>query len=288
LGLPEAPYHEARVREMRERPEEAVVLYRRWGQRQPERWDSVLRAAECRLDLQQQQEAVREIREGLQRFPDHIELYSHLSQIYLLLNDRAEAARLCDRWAPLDRDSGRPERVRGKIALGSGDTEGALRWLEAALRQDDTVAAYHADLADALLREPTPQRLARARAALERAIDLEPANPAYYSQLGSVLQQLGDLEAARRALLRALERDSRSVEPYVSLVAVARRLRRPGTAALFAGLERQVREQQRAEQASWERLRQAPRSPEARFAMAAALAHRGALAKAGDLLEAAV
>lgn len=288
MGLPEALYHRARAAEMTERSDLAVALYRRWGQRRPKRWDAVLRAAECWLDLRRHHDAVREIREGLKRFPDQIELYSHLAQIYLLLNDRSEALRLCDRWAPLDTASGRPERVRGKIALWNGDADGALRWLGEAIRKDENIAAYHADLAEALTREPTPESLALARTALQRAIDLEPANPAYYHQLGTVLQQLGDLENARLLFLRAIEHDSRHVEPFAGLAALGHRLGHPSTPALFARLERQARELQRAEEAARDRLRQQPRDPEARFAVAAALTRRGDLARATHHLRVAV
>src|SRR5205823_1027876 len=48
----EVAYHQARIRELRSRPDEALPLYRRWGELRPERWDSVLRAAECSMDLQ--------------------------------------------------------------------------------------------------------------------------------------------------------------------------------------------------------------------------------------------
>jgi tetratricopeptide (TPR) repeat protein len=288
LGLPEALYHEARVREMTARPEEAVALYRRWGRRQPERWDSVLRAAECWLDLGRHREAAREVNEGLGRFPGNIELQSHLAQIYLLANDRAEAARVCDRWEKLDRDSGRPERMRGKLALRANDLPAAVRLLSEAVRKDGSVAAFHADLADALAREATPDALARARSALERAIALEPRNPSYYAQLGAILRQIGDEEAALTHLLRSLERDSRQVEPYVGLVALSRQLNFPQTASRFARLERTVRDQQREETAARDHLSQQPRDPEARIAAARALLRRGALADAQNHLQVAL
>jgi tetratricopeptide (TPR) repeat protein len=288
LKLPEALYHEARVREMTERPEEAISFYRRWGAQQPQRWDSVLRIAECWMDMQRHAQAAREVQQGLQRFPDHPELYSHLSQIYLLLNARTDAARLCERWAPLDTTSGRPERVRAKLALRARETDAAVRWMGEAIRKNPDLSAYHADLAEALVLEPTPERLALARAALQRAIDLEPGNAGYYQQLGLVLQQLGDLEGARQVLLRSLSLDSAHVEPYTSLVAVAQRLQRPAMAALFARLERVVRDQQREETVRWARLWRQPDDAEARLAAAEALMRRGLLTRAQFHLQAAL
>src|SRR5262249_54925091 len=47
----EVAYHQARILELEDRPDEALRLYRRWGKLQPQRWDSVLRAAECWMDM---------------------------------------------------------------------------------------------------------------------------------------------------------------------------------------------------------------------------------------------
>jgi tetratricopeptide (TPR) repeat protein len=287
LGLPEALYHEARAREMTARPEEAVALYRRWGARQPERWDSVLRAAECWLDLRRHTDAAREVQEGLKRFPNHVELYSHLSQIYLLANDRSAAARVCERWEPLDRTSGRPERLRGKLALRANNVPEAVRLLGEAVRKNDAVAAFHADLGEALVRDPTPEKLARARSAFERALELEPGNPDVLYQLGALFRQTGDPDRARVYFLRALDRGARGAEAYVGLVAVSRQLGYPRTAARFARLERLVRDQRRAEEAAREALSHRPRDPEARLTMAQALLRRGALAEASHHLQAA-
>jgi tetratricopeptide (TPR) repeat protein len=288
LKLPEAAYHEARVCEMTERPDEAIPFYRRWAALQPQRWDSVLRIAECWMDMQRNAEAAREVQQGLKRYPDNPELYSHLSQIYLLLNARTDAARVCDRWTPLDTASGRPERVRGKLALAARESDAAVRWLQEAIRKNPDLSAYHADLADALLLDPTPEHLAQARPALQRAIELDPVSAGYHQQLGLVLQQLGDLEGARQAFLRSLSLDSARVEPYAGLVAVAQRLKHPATAALFARMERTVRDQQREETTRSARLWRQPRDGEARLAVAEALLRRGLLTRAQFHLQAAL
>jgi tetratricopeptide (TPR) repeat protein len=228
------------------------------------------------------------VEQGLRRYPDNPELYSHLAQIYLLLNARTDAARVCDRWAPRDTASGRPERVRGKLALGAHQTDAAVRWLGEAIRKNPDLAAFHADLAEALVREPTPERLALARTTLQRAIELEPGNASNYHQLGLVLQQLGDLEGARQVFLRSLSLDSTHVEPYASMVLLAQRLQRPATASLFARLERTVRDQQREETTRWARLWRQPRDPAARLAVAEALLRRGLLTRAQFHLQAAL
>jgi tetratricopeptide (TPR) repeat protein len=283
----QAIYHQARVSELKERPEEALALYRRWGERRPERWDSVLRAAECLMDMQRFPEAAREVQRALKRFPDHPELYSHLAQLYLRTQNRPEAARLCDRWASLDATSGRPEWVRGQLAFQALRTDDAIRWFEAAVRKNPELGVFHTSLGEALAHEPTPDRLRRARAALERAVALDPGMALSHYQLGLVLQQLGEMEAARRSFLRALNGDGERLDAYRGLMAVARRLGRTETALFFAGLERQVRDRQREENAVRRNLWQQPRDPQARRALARMLLRRADLAGARNHLEVA-
>jgi superkiller protein 3 len=288
LKLPEALYHEARVLEMTQRADEALPLYRQWGEREPERWDSVLRAAECWIDLQRNDEAARELQRGLRRFPDHPELLYSLSQITLVTGTVNEVVSLYERWLRKDATSGRPEWIRGKAALKFQDIEGALRWIEAAIRKDPDVALYHAELAGALTRQPTSERLTRARTAFQRAIELEPKFPTYHRQLATVLQQLGDPEGARAAFLRSLTLDSTRSEPYVGLIALAQRQGRPATARLLADIERRVRDQQRRETQAWEHVRRRPQDAGSRYSLGEALSRRGALQQASDHLEVAV
>jgi protein O-GlcNAc transferase len=282
----EVVYHQARVRELMDRPDEALALYRRWCELRPERWDGVLRTAECLMDMERYQEAAREVQSGLERFPSHPELFSHLAQLYLRTGNRPDAARLCRRWAPLDRTSGRPEWIQGQLASQSLRSEEAIRWYEAAVRKNPDLGVYHAALGEALAREPSPERLRQARAALERATALHPIAGAFH-QLGLVLQQMGDLESARQAFLRGLGAEGSPLECYRGLMSVARRLGRPGAAAFFTRLEREVRDQQRDEAAARRRLWTRPRDAQARLAFARLLLRRGEFAEARNHLEVA-
>jgi tetratricopeptide (TPR) repeat protein len=281
----EAVYHQARICELKDRPDEALRLYRRWGELRPERWDSVLRAAECWMDMGRFLDAVHEVRRGLERYPDNPELFSHLAQLYLRTDSRPEAARLCDRWSRLDPTSGRPEWVRGQLAEKALRNDEAIRWYEAAVRKDPRFGTYHAALGAALASQPAPERLRRARAELEQAIALDPPMASFQSQLGLVLQQLGDLEGARRAFLRALDRDSDRLDAYAGLMEVARRLGQPRVAAFFAGLERDARDRQRVETAARQDLSIHPRDARAQEVLAQALLRRGELAEARNHLE---
>ena len=58
LKQPEdALYHQARGRQLKDRPDEALRLYRQWGKLRPERWESVLRVAECFLEMSRRRDA---------------------------------------------------------------------------------------------------------------------------------------------------------------------------------------------------------------------------------------
>ena len=137
----------------------------------------------------------------------------------------------------------------------------------------------------ALASQPTPERLRRARAELEQATALDPPMASFQSQLGLVLQQLGDLEGARRAFLRALDRDSDRLDAYAGLMTVARRAGRPGVTEFFTSLERDARDRQRVETAARQDLSVHPRDAGAQETLARALLRRGELAEARNHLE---
>jgi tetratricopeptide (TPR) repeat protein len=283
----QALYHQARVYELQDRPDQALPLYRRWGQANPERWDSVLRAAECWMDQQRFVDAAREVRRGLERFPNHPELFGHLAQLYLRTGDRPEAARLCEQWAPMDTDTGRPEWVRGQLASQALRGDEAVRWFQTAEQKNPQLAVYHADLAKELARVPTPERLRQARGALGQAAALTPADPQVQTQLGQVLQALGDPDGARRAFLRALDSDPVRLDAYRGLMAVTRQLGHPAAAAFFATLERQARDWSRSETAARRKVAARPTDAAARLELARLLLRRARLPEARNHLAAA-
>ncbi|HLQ24079.1 MAG TPA: tetratricopeptide repeat protein, partial [Gemmatimonadales bacterium] len=287
----EAIYHRARACQLQDRPDEAVRLYRQWGKLQPERWESVSRAAECFMDMSRYLDAAREVRSGLERFPENPELMSALAQLYLHTNNGPDAVRLCERWAPLEPASGRPEWVRGQLAAQALRNDEAIQWFEAAVQKQPTNGVYHATLGETLARTPAPERLRRARAELERATSLEPGMAGFHSQLGQVLEQLGDFEGARQAYLRALDGDSSEAEACRGVMRVARLLggyppqAGAGATSFFSRIEREIRDCARDERTAERDLSVHPRDGRARLARARARLRRGDLAKARNDLE---
>ncbi len=286
----EAIYHRARACQLQDRPDEAVRLYRQWGKLQPERWESVFRAAECFMDMSRYLDAAREVRSGLERFPENPELMGALAQLYLHTNNGPDAVRLCERWAPLEPASGRPEWVRGQLAAQAVRNDEAIQWFEAAVKKQPTNGVYHATLGETLARTPAPERLRRARAELERATSLEPGMARFHSQLGQVLEQLGDFDGARQAYLRALDDDSSNSEACRGVMRVARRCGYPppvgaGATLFFSRIEREIRDCARDERTAERDLSVHPRDGRARMARARARLRRGDLTKARNDLE---
>lgn len=97
----------------------------------------------------------------------------------------------------------------GLIALDQDDVFGARSEFEKsiALARDQKDVPVEAKaqirLADALLRDGTPDARAAARRALERAVELEPRRPEAWFKLSLVLSLSGQAEAAREAAAKS-------------------------------------------------------------------------------------
>jgi Flp pilus assembly protein TadD len=101
------------------------------------------------------------------------------------------------------RETGWYHESRARRALDRGQWEQAERHARLAIRWDQARAASYVALADALLGRALPDH-AGARAALETAAALEPANPYVVGGLVRVCEAVGDIPGAETALRRAL------------------------------------------------------------------------------------
>ena len=216
--------------------------------------------------MSRQRDAALEIRNGLERHPDNPELLSALAQLSLHTNNGPDAVRLCERWVSVEGASGRPEWVRGELADEALRNNEAIRWFETAITKAPRRGVYHAALGETLTHAPTRERLRRARAELEQATALEPGVARFHFQLGQVLQQLGDLEGARRACLRALDHESSNLEALRGVIRVGRDLGRPGAAMFFSQIEQEVRDALRAETTARQVLSVRPGDARAHYA----------------------
>ena len=103
---------------------------------------------------------------------------------------------------------------RGAEALRSGDAGEAVRWLEVAVRLDESEASAWTNLGVARRRLG---ELDRAETVYRRAIDIDPEHLAAYLNLSSVLRLRGEQDAARE-IVRLLDRaGNRNPYAYLAL-----------------------------------------------------------------------
>ena len=118
-------------------------------------------------------------------------------------------------------------RERG---LGADDVRGAVEWLEVATTLDPAFARAHAELAQARARlfnlalDRSEENLARARWALNRALELDPESPHVHLALGSYYYSIErDLERALEEYTIAAERMPNSSDAAWAAAAILRR-----------------------------------------------------------------
>ena len=91
------------------------------------------------------------------------------------------------------------------------DMEKGLRFYQEAIEKDPTHAAAYAGLADTYIRLPQwgsipkQEAILRARAAIERAMELDETLPNIHAALGRILLAEGDLQTAEKEYKRAIE-----------------------------------------------------------------------------------
>ena len=97
----------------------------------------------------------------------------------------------------------------GNVFIADKRYADALPAFDAALAEENTIAAIHYNRAVALHNLSRPDEAA---ASYRRAIELDPNVVVMHSGLGAVLMELGDFDEARSAFATALKRDPYNVE----------------------------------------------------------------------------
>ena len=118
--------------------------------------------------------------------------------------------------------------LRAKSMAEVGRLPAAMQLLAELLREAPDSAAAHAGLGIALLSADRP---ADARAHLERAVELDPAQSEAWNGLGVALARAGEIERAETAWRRAVELDPELADTWFNLAVLHRRMGRPDQAA---------------------------------------------------------
>ncbi len=146
-----------------------------------------------------------------QDFPDDPSMTLSLSSLLLQVGRTNEALEIARRAVELDGGSADARRTLGAALLAAGQGDAAARELQQAVQFGSPNAGTQLMLADALIRSRHP---VEAGAAIERAVKLEPDNPAVFEEASRLyacgLQLRGAIDAARYGL--KLAPNSRSLQ----------------------------------------------------------------------------
>jgi tetratricopeptide (TPR) repeat protein len=263
-----------------DQPQRAAEEFRGLAAVEPQNVEAPLLISQAYMEMVQNTRAAEEVAAALKRMPHNPSLLGRLAGLQFITHNRRAAAALCEEWRRRQPDAVEPIWLQGKLAYAGNRLDEGVRLLTEATTRDPGRAEYAFDLAEVLARRPSRENLNRALASLARAITLSPGTVRYRYKLGVVLLRLGELEGARRQLLRVLDQDPRHTQAVNSLVQVAQSLQRPRQAEFWAAAVPELATQVREETDLRRRVGQEPRDATARVALARLLARRGDLAKA--------
>jgi tetratricopeptide (TPR) repeat protein len=240
------------------------------------------------IKMDQKQRAIQAARRGLQRHPGEVNLTERLIALDMLTSNLQEAEQLCQEWATRDPSAVQPTWLLGRIAMARKQYDVALRSFEQAAKAEPQNAEYQFWLGSFYAeRLPRPD-WDRAVRYYGQAVTLKPDDARYRLNLGVALQKQGDLEGARRQLLRSMDLDSNQSAPLNNLVQIARSLNQPAQVAFWAPLVRDVEQRLRIELPAWKRVWDSPMDADGYLPLARFLTDSGELGKARNVLEQAI
>ena len=185
-----------------DRGADALPVYRELLAAEPEQIEGRLQLVRLLLRLEEAEEAIHVLGDGLRHAPDQTELLVLRGGVYAQLRKYAESdadlrrvLRLHPSHATAHLELGRLLWRRGLVAEAAGHLQRALEF-----QPDSARACYY--LGDALNQAAD---LAGARKALERAVELDPRDAKAHHLLGRVLDRLGCPEEAREMYQRSRE-----------------------------------------------------------------------------------
>ena len=186
------------------------------------------RRVQAALELRRFDDATREAKQLLARFPDDVRAHGWLAQALLSLDRDDEAERVVTAGLAIAPAEEWFYRLRALGQRKQGQFKEALASLDEALRlAPDLAQAHHLQslvLSDMRMRS-------EARAAAERAVALSPETAAYHSALGT-LQLDDDPAAAEQHYRAALALDPNSAATVNNLGVALRRQKREREAVL--------------------------------------------------------
>ena len=240
------------------------------------------------IKMDHKEKAAIAARQGLARQPENTELAERLIALDFLTGDLPEVEQIRRAWMRRDPTSVRPVWLLGRARLIQHNRKSALQFFERAARAEPANAEYQYALGSVYADQPSPANWERAARYYGQAVLLQSDDARYRLNLGIALQNIGDLEGARRQFLRALDLDANESAPLNNVVQVARKLKQYDQVDFWGPLVRDVEERLREELPDWKRVWDSPQDVSGYLPLAHFLERTGELRKAANILQQAV
>jgi len=181
--------------------EEALRRYREALVQNEEYPPTHVALASLYLQLEREDDALRELERAAELAPDSAFVWRQLGQLYLKRDDYEAGVAALEMAREADPQDQETHHMLGAAYLyrSYSDAERAVQELEEAIRLDPEDAAAHYRLAMAYVRRDDPSDEGRAVGALEKAIEIDPSQSEAYYYLGRLYLNLGQTEAAIKA-----------------------------------------------------------------------------------------
>jgi tetratricopeptide (TPR) repeat protein len=238
--------------------------------------------------MDQKQKATEVARAGLRRHPGDVELTERLIALDLVSGNGSEAEQLCRDWLRRDPASPRPNWLLGRVRLAKQDEQGALQLFQRAARADPTNGEFWFSLGTVYAARPSRANWEMAARYFGKAVQIKPDEARFRYNLGIALQNIDNLEGARRQFLRSMDLDVHQSAPLNNVVQVARAMRQYDQVEFWAPLVRDVEGRLREELPAWKRVWDQPRDTGGYLPLARFLESTGELRQARNILEQAV
>ncbi len=209
------------------RREQALQFAQEAVRKNPDNLDAAVALVKTRIALKDYERAQAELGPLLARYPASQDVYAQLGELHLARAANADARAAFARALQLHRDS--KAALAGMVSLDLKEH----RIADARKRVDDAVIARPQDAELLLLAAPVYAAggdTARAEAAWQHALDIDPANERATLELSQFLVGRTRYDESKRVLDRTLERRPQSLSVQTSLGLLLERMGKPAEA----------------------------------------------------------
>lgn len=198
------------------RPEDAAKVYRQMVKQPGLAWQAQILLGDLWVGQEKPKQAEKAYRQAINADPQQPGGYLRLAQLYQQQGDLDRAEALIEEAKTAAPDSSDPSVVLAQLREQQGKVDDAIALYRqlAQLRPEEASTAYERT-GDLLIAQ---QRYAEAAAALQQALQKNPANAGAYFSLGKTYEQQANSEQAVAMYGRAIDIDSKYFSAYEALL----------------------------------------------------------------------